>query len=285
MSAVQLFAVTADGPEILNPPAPVSGIHDLPAALPFGVYTAFRTFEHNQFLELQAHLVRLVQSMALSGWSYVLDQNRLRQALHAVCTAYPGKEARVRVDVLAGPATLLGSMARELVTLAPYAPLPERAYREGVGVAVAARLQRADPLIKRADFVRARRDVLPDDPTVHEYLLRDEAGHLLEGSSSNFYGVRAGALWTAGEGVLEGITRRIVLRLAAELAIPVRLEAPLLGDVPRLDEAFLSSASRGVLPVVAIGARSVGNGRPGAVTGRLLAAYRAYVAQAIAPAL
>jgi branched-subunit amino acid aminotransferase/4-amino-4-deoxychorismate lyase len=85
--------------------------------------------------------------------------------------------------------------------------------------------------------------------------------------------------------VLEGITRRIVLSLATELAIPVRLEAPLLADVPRLDEAFLSSASRGVLPVVVIDGQPVGSGRPGALAGRLIAAYRAYVARSIAPAI
>lgn len=285
MNSIQLFAVTADGPHLLQPPEPVAGIHDLPDELPFGVYTAFRTFEHNRFLELQAHLDRLAQSMALLEWAYTLDQPRLRGALHAVCSAYPGDDARVRVDVLAAPATLLGSTSRELITLAPFIPLPEQAYREGVRVAVAPELHRPDPLVKHAGFVRARREALPGNPAIHEYLLQDEAGRLLEGSSSNFYGVTGGILWTAGAGVLEGITRRIVLRLAAELAIPVRLEAPVLEDVRRLDEAFLSSASRGVLPVVAIDGEVVGEGRPGAVTARLMSAYEAYVAQAIAPAI
>lgn len=285
MNGVQLFAITREGPRLLRPAQPVAGIHDLPDGLPFGVYTAFRTFEHSRFLELQAHLDRLEQSMALLDWTYALDQRRLRRALHAVCSAYPGADARVRVDVLAGPATLLGSRSRELITLAPFTPLPEQVYREGVRVAVAAALHRPDPLVKDAGFVRTRRDSLPGDPAVHEYLLQDEVGHLLEGSSSNFYGIVGGALWTAGEGVLEGITRRIVLRLAAELAIPVRLEALLLADVPGLDEAFLSSASRGVLPVAAIDGQRVGAGQPGPVTARLMSAYAAYVAQAIAPAV
>ncbi len=285
MSGVQLFAVTPDGPQPLRPPDAVAGIHDLPSGLSFGVYTAFRTFAHNRFLELQAHLDRLQQSMALLGWADTLDQRRLRQALHAVCSAYPGDDARVRVDVLAAPATLLGSASRELITLAPFTPLPARAYREGVRVAVAPQLSRPDPLVKDAAFVRARRETLPNLPQLHEYLLCDDAGRLLEGSSSNFYGVAGGVLWTAGAGVLEGITRRIVLRLAARLSIPVRLEAPLRAAVSTLDEAFLSSSSRGVLPVVQIDGESVGDGRPGPVTGRLMRAYDAYVAQALTPAV
>lgn len=285
MSDVQLFAVTEDGPQRLQPPEAVAGIHDLPAGLPFGVYTAFRTFEHNRFLELQAHLDRLQQSMALLDWAYTLDQRRLRQALHAVCSAYPGDDARVRVDVLAAPATMLGSASRVLITLAPFTPLPERAYREGVRVAVAPQLSRRDPLVKDAGFVLARRETLPDRPAIHEYLLCDEEGRLLEGSSSNFYAVAGGALWTAGEGVLEGITRQIVLRLAGELAVLVRLAAPLRARVSGMEEAFLSSSSRGVLPVVEIDGERVGDGQPGPVTRRLMDAYAAYVAQAIALAV
>jgi branched-subunit amino acid aminotransferase/4-amino-4-deoxychorismate lyase len=284
MNVVQLFAVTVMGPQPLQPAEPVASIHDLPVGLPFGVYTAFRTFQHNRFLALQAHLDRLVQSMTLLGWSYALDQQRLRLALHAVCSAYPGENARVRVDVLAGPATLLGSTSQELITLAPFTPVPEQAYRDGVRVAVAPQLYRADPLVKHAGFVLARRDMLPAEPGVYEYLLQDDAGNLLEGSSSNFYGVAGGVLWTAGHGVLEGITRRIVLQLAQELAIPLKLEAPRLQDVRRLDEAFLSSASRGVLPVVWIGDERVGAGKPGEITWRLMSAYDDYVARAIKPA-
>ncbi len=285
MSEVQLFAVTAEGPQRLAPPQPVTGIHDLPAGLPFGVYTALRTFSQNRFLELAAHLDRLEQSLALMGWPYRLDRSRLRRALHTVCSAYPAEAARVRIDVLARPATLLGSSSRELITLAPFTPVPPAAYQEGVRVAVAPALQRDQPLVKHATFVLARRDSLSAQPDIYEHLLVDDAGGLLEGATSNFYGIRDGVIWTAGDSVLEGITRLIVLRLAAELSIPLRLEAPALADVGDLAEAFLSSASRGILPVVAIGEKRVGSGRPGPVTGRLMAAYEAYVAQAVEPAL
>jgi branched-chain amino acid aminotransferase len=285
MSEVQLFAVTPDGPQRLIPPQPVAGIHDLPAGLPFGVYTALRTFSQNRFLELAAHLDRLEQSMLLLGWSYQLDRQRLRQTLHAVSSAYPAEAARVRIDVLARPSTLLGSSSRELITLAPFTPVPAHYYEEGVRVAVAPALHRDQPLVKHAHFVLARRDSLPAQTDVYEYLLLDGEGRLLEGATSNFYGVRDGVVWTAGDGVLEGITRRVVLRLAADLEIPVRLEAPALAGVVRLDEAFLSSASRGILPVVAIGDEPVGDGRPGLTTGRLMVAYEAYVARAVEPAV
>jgi branched-chain amino acid aminotransferase len=284
MGDVQLFAVEEEGARALTLAALPAGIHDLPETLPFGVYTAMRTFAHNQFLELRAHLDRLEQSMVLLDWAYRLDRARLRQALHTVCTAYPGDDTRVRIDVLAQPATAQGSSSRELITLAPFTPMPARLYEEGVRVALAPALHRANPLVKHAEFVLARRDYPLGQPDAYEYLLLEDE-QMLEGSSSNFYGVRDGTLWTAGDGVLAGIARRIVLRLASELAIPVRLEPIALRAVPQLDEAFLTSASRGVLPVVAIEEQPVGTGAPGAVTRRLMAAYEKYVAGAIQPAI
>lgn len=285
MNHVQLFAICPDGPVALSPNGPLRSIYDLPDTLPYGVYTAFRTFEHNKFLGLADHLDRLDQSIALLGWSYRPDRPAIRQALHEVCTAYPRPNARVRVDVLAAAAEELGTESRELITLSPFQPVPAACYREGVRVSVARQLQRRQPLAKTADFVLARRNFPVGRPDTFEYLLLSEDGRILEGSGSNFYAIRAGVLWTAGDGMLEGITRKIVLRLAPQLKIPVHMEAVALADVPHLDEAFMSSSSRGLVPIVAIDGQTVGNGRPGRVTRRLMAAYGDYVAQAIRPAV
>jgi branched-subunit amino acid aminotransferase/4-amino-4-deoxychorismate lyase len=85
--------------------------------------------------------------------------------------------------------------------------------------------------------------------------------------------------------MLEGITRKIILRLVGDLAVPLLLEAPNLSNLPELDEAFLSSSSRGIVPVVGIAGQRIGDGRPGPVTRRLQEAYESYVAQALQTAL
>lgn len=282
----QLFAVTAQGPVRLPLPAPLVSIHDLPDDLPFGIYTAFRTFEHDKFLNLGAHLERMQQSIDLLGWEYNLDVLALRQALVEVCAAAPWPDARVRVDVLEAPPSRWSVASRLLLTLAPFAPIPPRLYREGVRVGLARQLQRVQPLAKRADFVLARRDYPLGRPEAYDYLLLDDDENILEGSSSNFYVVCDEELWTAGDGVLEGITRKIVLQqLAPALALPVRLQAPVLPRVNSFDEAFLSSSSRGLIPVVNIAGTTVGRGTPGAVTRRLMDAYQRYVAETIRPAM
>lgn len=260
-----------------------ASLHDVPDWLPLGVYTSLRTFEHFKFLHLAEHLQRLERSMALLGWSYALDKGALRRALHDVCRAYGHAEARVRIDVLAQTTPRLDSGSRLLLTLAPFEPPPEDVYRQGVTVALAPQLQREQPEAKKADFVRARRQAAVNE--AYEILLLDADGRLLEGSSSNFYGVRDGAVYTAEKGVLEGITRGIVLQLVREEGLPLHLQAVRLEETARLGEALLSSSSRGLVPVRQIGEQVVGDGRPGPLTRRLMVAYEQYVAQAIRPAV
>ncbi|HRQ42008.1 MAG TPA: aminotransferase class IV [Chloroflexota bacterium] len=281
---IQWFVIEEEGVRPLPIPDDVSSFDGLYDGLALGVYSALRTFAHNKFLHLPDHIDRTVQSMQLLGWDYHLDEKRLRRALHQVCTAFPFPEARVRFDVLAAPPTHLGTSSRETIALLPFTPPDPALYERGVVVAMAHDLHRARPLAKTADFAQARQ-VYPVGGAVYEYLLLDEAGHLLEGTGTNFYGVRDGVLRTAGSGVLGGITRKIVLELAAELGIPVNFTAVHLTEIPHLQEAALSGSSRAIVPVVQIGGQVVGDGRPGPICQRLLTAYNSFVSQEIKTAV
>lgn len=277
--------MTRSGPLSLPIPNLAKHVNDLYDYLPVGVYTALCTFEHNKFLHLRYHLDRLDLSMELLGWDYRLDRFNLRRCLHQVCTTYPLPDARVRLDVLSKPAVGRGAKSRLLIGLSPFEPIPKELYEEGVGVGITPGLSRKQPQVKNAQFVFQRRKYIEENPVDYECLMLDSEGHILEGMTSNFFGVREGTLWTAGQGVLEGIARRIVLEVAKELSISVRLEPITLDEVGELDEAALSSSSRAIIPIVRIGAQTIGDGLPGPVVGKILQAYNAYVAEAIRPAI
>ena len=283
MSDLQLFAITAAGPQPLPTPNDAKDFTDLYHGFALGVYSVIRTYGHNKFLRLDHHLARTVKSMGLLGWDYQLDESRLRQAIHTLCTAFPSPEMRVRIDVLAEPAYRLGTESRELLALMPFTPLPSTYYTQGVTVDFAADLHRINPLIKTADFADARKRS-SHSPAAYESLLVAN-GKILEGASSNFYGVRAGVLYTAGQGVLEGITRSVILDLARQLPMPVQLAAITVNEVSELAEAAISSSSRGLLPVVQVGETVIGTGQPGPNTQRLMAAYEAFVAQNVRTAI
>jgi len=316
MTPFQLFAIEDAGPRALAVPADATQFIDLYRGLPLGVYDALRTFEHNKFLYLNRHLARTERSMALLGWKYTLDRARLLRALHGVVTAaeWPagsGPEMRVRFDVLAAAAEALGTTSRELIALQPFTPPPPELYEQGVAVDFTRDLARQNPLAKTADFaarrpgtagllgsyeLRATSDESENalnssfvtrhsSLTPYEYLLLDSGGRILEGTGTNFWAVRRGVVYTAGEGVLEGITREILLQLIAELGIPLRLEAVGSDDIAALDEAALSGSSRALLPVISIAGQAVGDGRPGPIIRRILAAYNAFVGENVRTAI
>jgi branched-chain amino acid aminotransferase len=277
-----LFVVEENNVRPLPISQNVTGFDDLYHGFKLGVYSVLRTFEHNKFLGLDFHVERTRRSMDILKWSYELDEIRLRQALHQVCTAYPLPDARVRFDVLARRPPNTNS--RVLIGLMPFTPIPPHFYEEGVTVDFAPDLTRERPLAKTADFAQKRR-AYPVGGEIYEYLLLDNQGYILEGTGSNFYGVRDGIFRTAGTGVLEGITRRIILNLAQELRLPVRLDAIHRDELPFLEEAAMSSSSRALLPVVKAAGQVIGDGRPGPIGQRILSAYHAYVARKIKTAV
>ena len=265
-------------------PDNATGFDQLYDGLALGVYSALCTFGHNKFLYLADHIQRTCDSMRLLGWADTLDATQLRQALHEVCTAYPGAEMRVRFDYLAAPARSLGTDSRLLIALIPFTPPSADLYQTGVKVDFAPDLAREYPLAKTADFAQARR-AYNVGGEIYEYLLLNEQDQILEGTGTNFYGVLNGVFCTAGEGVLAGVTRKIILELAEKHHILVSLEPIGLAQIPQLSEAALSSSSRALLPVVQMGEQVVGNGRPGPICQQLLAAYNEFLAREVKTAV
>jgi branched-subunit amino acid aminotransferase/4-amino-4-deoxychorismate lyase len=263
---------------------PPAGVHELAGELPAGVYTALSTVGHHRFLGLEAHLDRLERNLGELGYGLPLDRTALRAALDSLVRSYPGADARLRVDVLPGPPPGLDTDATVLVAIAPHEPVPEAYRRDGVCVSLTSELRRERPRIKTTTFVALRRPYPLQTQRCYEHVMVDAGGRLLECTSANFYGVRGGAVHTAHEGVLEGITRELVYRLARELDIEVVRTAVTTGDYASLDEAFLSSSTRGIVPVVEIEGRAIGDGRPGPVTRRLMQALDALVEREARPA-
>lgn len=286
LQELQLFALTEGEFQQLPVPAHTHTVHELFDDMPLGVYSSFRTFDHNKFLGLEDHLQRTEQSMRLLGWEYKLPWALLCRALHQICTAYPLPDSRVRYDVLAEPIFLNGGQqSRLLVALSPFAPVPASHYTSGVAVSFAPTLKRENPLVKNAKFVLDRRSYPLGSPQAYEYLLVNEQGQILECSSSNFYGVRDGVLWTANAGILQGITRKLILQIAYEQNIPVHLAPVAVDQIPQLDEASLSSSSRGIIPIVQIAGQSIAHGQPGQITQQLRVAYDQRVQSLIRTAL
>lgn len=243
---------------------------------PRGVYTVARTFHGDHALLLDAHLDRLEQSALLVNIPLRLDRGRLRAALRELLRQAGYPDAKFRITVSYEHPDWL------YFALEPFRPVPEAIMRQGAHV-ITTPLVRENPVVKTTDWMVVRQpawDSLP--PGVYEAILVGQGGRLLEGFSSNFYGVLDRVLRTAHDGVLAGITRKAILTIAPEV-LPVEPLALHLSEVPRLAEAMLTSSGRGVVPITRIDGQPLGDGQVGPLVGALRARYDAWTEAHIEP--
>ena len=130
--------------------------------------------------------------------------------------------------------------------------------------------QSVDPTVKNyhwLDLVKGQFEAY--DRGGETVVLTDGAGNVAEGPGFNIFVVKDGAVATPPGGVLEGITRRSVIALCAEMDIPIDLRPVPVAALGDADEIFISSTAGGIMAVTTVEHAAVGNGRPGPVTGRL----------------
>jgi branched-chain amino acid aminotransferase len=110
----------------------------------------------------------------------------------------------------------------------------------------------------------------------HECLMLNEQGYVAECSGDNIFLIHKGRLITPAShsGALVGITRQVALEIAAKLGIEVVETNVTRYDVWNADECFLTGTAAEVIPVVEVDARTIGTGKPGPVTAKILAEFR-----------
>ncbi|HVP21455.1 MAG TPA: aminotransferase class IV [Anaerolineaceae bacterium] len=253
---------------------PVSGLSDLSSLdqvsteLPRGVYTTFRTYLRSYAYDLEDHFQRLVNSASLVGNQITLDSGRIRAAIRQILPSLEGEEFRIRISI-----DLESESCTAFVLIDKLVQPLEEDYRNGIKTLTRI-FHRENPEAKSTEFISKSKNFRRlISSEVNEVLLCEPAGEIMEGLSSNFFGVMENKIFTAGEGVLSGITRALVLEEAGNYHIEVVYRPINLNEISRLSEAFLTSTSRAVLPVRQIDECMIGSGSPGSVSEILARAY------------
>ena len=262
----------------INYAAAPGTLNELTKRLPGGAYTTFRTYHGRKVLRFSEQIKRLEETSALIDCLISIDESTFREALRIALRDYGNRdELRLRVSL-----DLEEQPGRMYIAIGPLETPSAEAYECGVRV-VTGSMHRENPKAKLTGFI-SKADVIRQGlpAGVHEVLLVDTNGRLLEGLSSNFFAVKEGQLKTEGEGALSGITRGLVLEEALRWGITVKQSPVTLEEIPSLDEAFITSASRGVLPVRKIDEQVIANGVPGPVTRQLSKRYKKRIREEVA---
>ncbi|MEM9070180.1 MAG: aminotransferase class IV [Myxococcota bacterium] len=234
------------------------------------VFETFRTYGRRAHA-LGRHLARLERSAASVALRLPVDAETFRAEVRALIDASEG-ERKIRLMVTRGDAAgLADDGARRVILSYPFQPHPEAHYSQGVVVTLVEggrdlASAKAGSYLTSVLATRTARS-----RGAYEAILSQE-DTILEGATSNVFFVREGCLYTSRAGVLPGVTRGLVLELARERGIPCAEGVVPRSLVAEAEEAFLTSATREVMPISRVDERVFGP--PGPITKALLEAYR-----------
>jgi branched-chain amino acid aminotransferase len=255
-----------------------------------GVYETWRTYNAQPFL-FDRHMRRLRNSSSMINLLVPLTDEQLdarcRETIRAAgLGATPEGDAYVRMLVTRGVGELSYDPAgcpspSIIVIVKPHVAPPPEVYDRGVKVALVPIIRNhpgtVSPLIKSNNLLNnalAMQEAFRRG--AFEGVMRNYRGELAECTQSNLFIVKGGVALTPplDAGLLPGITREFVFEIGAETGIAVRDAVLHDADLFGADEAFLTSSTRELVPIVQVDDRQIGNGQPGPVTTALLARFR-----------
>jgi branched-chain amino acid aminotransferase len=258
-----------------------------------GVYETLRTYNGEPFL-FDRHMQRLRASAAMIMLDVPFsDAEYLKRSVDTMVAAGLGKkadgsigEAYIRIlhtrgigDLTYDPAA---TPSPSVVIIVKPLPVPsEEQFRNGVKVCMVDIIRNhprsVNPLIKSNNLLNnalCMQEALRKGGV--EGVFRNYLGELSECSQSNLFIVKNGVVRTPPleAGLLAGITRAFVFEIGAAAGVAVE-EAHLKDDdLFTADEAFFTSTTKELMPIVQVDSHTIGSGTPGPVTQKLLAEYR-----------
>lgn len=246
-----------------------------------GVYEVVPVYEGRP-RRLGAHLARLSGSLAAIGLANPLTEAQWREV--AVVLLAGGGDRSLYIQVTRGAAPDREHRFPAEVhptVLAMARPLEAR--RASIAETGVAAVTRPDPRWQRCDIksisllaaVLARQEA-EELGAEEAILVRDGLAH--EGSSSNLFFVRAGEIGTPplSQNLLAGITRGLVVELAARAGMPMHERPISVAELADADELWITSSMREVLPVTRLDGVPIGAGVPGPLWARMDALYQGY---------
>ncbi len=262
-------------------------IFDLSLLRGFGVFDALRTYQGRPF-HLWDHLLRLQYSADHIGLHLSHSLQEIEKIAHTVRNLSNLKDATLKILLTGGisPDQFTPHPEGNLIVFAsPLPSYPTHYYTDGIKV-ITTSLSRSLPTSKTIQYtpaIVAMQRGKAQNP--QEALYLNTQNEILEATTSNFFAFKNDVLYTCcSEEVLIGITRAVIQKIAAPY-YPIQLRAIHYNEIAELDEAFITSSMKEVMPVVQIDAIKIGNGQVGAKTKHLMELFQAYTQNSEWPAL
>ncbi len=256
-----------------------------------GLFETWRSYRGRPFAVAE-HLARLTRSARALGIPFDANEpweRRTRTLLTRNGLTDGGAAVRLTITRGPGPPVLIATTAHKptrLMLARPLEPGLAQLREEGVAVHLAKPAKMAHGALEGLKTLNYLPAVVGKTDArargCFESVYRTDDGRVLEGTTSNLFVYDGSTLATTAldEGVLPGITRDMVLRLARKL-VPVVERRLTTDDLAAAKEIFLTASTIEVLPVTRVGRRRVSRGRVGPITRELQQRYRTLVSERV----
>jgi branched-chain amino acid aminotransferase len=253
-----------------------------------GVFEGMRSYSGKVF-RLKEHLDRLYESALAICLNIPISKEQMAADVNKTLQINSLTNAYIRLVVTRGSGSLGLDPNRtsnpQVIIIADSISLyPEEFYRDGLKIITASTVRShpaaLSPRVKSLNYlnnIMAKIEGLQAGCV--EALMLNHKGEVAECTGDNIFIVKNGNLLTPPKdaGILEGITRNAILDLAREHGIPTQETTLTRHDLFVADECFLTGSAAEVIPVVSIDTRSIGGGKVGPITGKLMAAFKKLV--------
>jgi branched-chain amino acid aminotransferase len=283
MTENKILYAYVDGKYVPKDEASVS-IYDHGFLYGDGVYEAIRAYDGNVF-KLREHVDRLYESAHSIKIDIPLSREEMCRLVVEVLRKNQLMNSYIRIVISRGRGRM-GVDPRNctkptvVIMVEPREPL----FGENVkGIsAIMCSLRRTpswslDPRIKTLNYlnnIMAKIEAI--EAGVEEAIMLNEEGYVAETSTENIFVVKNGTVSTPhpSQGVLRGITRDAVIAAAKSLQLPVEERAMSVHELYNADEVFVTGTAAELVPIVKIGGRKIGEGKPGPIFSRILARFK-----------
>ncbi|MEM7144183.1 MAG: branched-chain-amino-acid transaminase [Verrucomicrobiota bacterium] len=250
-----------------------------------GIFEGIRIYDGRVF-ELEAHLDRFADSAKAIDLTLPLDNAAIAEAILETIRANELQDGYVRLLATRGAGGLglnpyLCEKASLIVIASKISLYPEDKYTNGLTVVTCGTRRPShaalSPTVKSLNYLN---NVMAKIEAMHagadEGVMLNEQGLISECTGDNIFVVKNGAVTTppVAAGILDGITRRIVMNIIDEIGLP--LSEPMMSryDLYTADEVFLTGTAAEIIAVVQYDNRTIGDGKPGPVTRQCIEKYR-----------